>query len=230
MALDEVLDRIEGYRGDRRHSQDYWVSLFGPPGGDPSAVRFEGHHVSLHATFGHGQTRLTPLFLGANPAVVDEAGRAVVAPLGPEEQVGFELLHALSSEELAAAVTSDQAPHDIATRNLPRLEGPLPSEGVPGALDGRAAACAEALLATYLARFPDGALRPDPGDATFAWAGGREPGTGYYRIAGPRVLIELDNTQNGANHVHTVVRDPQAVFGDDLLAAHYQGDHRAERR
>jgi hypothetical protein len=91
------------------------------------------------------------------------------------------------------------------------------------ALTGGAAACADALLAMYLARFPTGAPRPDPGHAAFAWAGGHEPGTGhYYRIAGPRIVIELDNTQNDANHVHTVVRDPVADFGDDVLAAHYR--------
>ena len=58
------------------------------------------------------------------------------------------------------------------------------------------------------------------------WAGALEPGTGhYYRLAGPRFLVELDNTQNGANHVHTVVRDPGADFGEDLLAAHYRSQH-----
>jgi hypothetical protein len=60
----------------------------------------------------------------------------------------------------------------------------------------------------------------------FAWAGAPKPGIGhYYRLAGPGLLIELDNTQNQANHVHTVVRDPAADFGDDLLAAHYRRAH-----
>jgi len=234
MGLDEVLDRMEDYRSDRRHRGDYWITVFDCPGADRWAVRFEGHHVSLHATISAGQARLTPLFLGANPAVVDDAARAVVAPFGPEEQLGFELLHALSIEQHASAVIADLAPRDIVTRNLPRLERPLPPDGVPlAALAGAAAVCAEALLSVYLGRFADGVLRPDPRHAVFAWAGGSEPGTGhYYRIAGPRLLIELDNTQDGANHVHTVVRDPVADFGDDVLAAHYRhgaGHDQAER-
>lgn len=227
MGLEEVLDRIEGYAGDRRHRDDYWVSVFGEPGREPWGLRFEGHHVSVHATFSGGEVRLTPLFLGANPAVVHEQGAPVIAPLQLEERLGFDLLHSLSAEERAAAVVSDTAPDDILTRNQPRLDGPLPDGGVPlAALRPTAAPYARALLDVYLGRFPSGSPAPDPREARFAWAGAEEPGTGhYYRIAGPRLLVELDNTQNGANHVHTVVRDPRGDFGGDLLASHYGQDH-----
>jgi hypothetical protein len=62
----------------------------------------------------------------------------------------------------------------------------------------------------------------------FAWAGGVEPGEGhYYRVQGPRLLVEDDNTQRGANHVHTVWRDPERDFGDDPLAAHHRDSHGA---
>ena len=61
----------------------------------------------------------------------------------------------------------------------------------------------------------------------FAWAGGVQPGEGhYYRIHGPTILIEYDNVQGGANHVHSVWRDPENDFGDDLLRRHYdEADH-----
>ena len=227
MGIEEVLDRIEGYAGDRRHRDDYWVSVFGRPGDERWGLRFEGHHLSVHATVWRGEVRLTPLFLGANPAVVHENGEPVIAPLGLEERLGFELLHALSAEERAAAVVSDTAPDDILTRNRPRLDGPFPPDGVPLAfLRPPAQSCARALLDVYLGRLPPGRPRPDPRQARFAWAGAHEPGTGhYYRIVGPRLLVEFDNTQNGANHVHTVVRDPVADFGGDLLAIHHRQDH-----
>ncbi len=227
MGLDEVLDRMEGYSSDRRHAEDYWLSVFGPPGGEVWGVRFEGHHISVHATFCHGQVRLTPLFLGANPAVVEDGGRPAIAPLALEEQLGFELLHSLSTEERAAAVVSDEAPEDIVTRNQARLDRALPPQGVPlKALRSAPAACAQALLQVYLGRFPAGSLRLDTRDAAFSWAGSQEPGGGhYYRISGPRLLIEFDNTQNGANHIHTVVRDPASDFGDDVLATHFRDAH-----
>ncbi len=60
----------------------------------------------------------------------------------------------------------------------------------------------------------------------FAWAGGREHRQPhYYRIQGPRLLIEYDNTQNDANHIHAVWRDPEGDFGADLLAEHYKHAH-----
>lgn len=225
MGLDEVLDRLEGYRSDRRHSLDYWVAVFGTPGDTRWGVRFEGHHLSVHATVVEGRVRLTPLFLGANPAV---SGDGAVAPLGPEERLGFELLHSLTVEQRAAAVIADRAPDDIASRDLPRLGRDLPAGGVPvqALRGGPAESAAQALLGLYLGRIVDGAGRLDPAGARFAWAGGAEPGVGhYYRIAGPRLLVELDNTQDGANHVHTVVRDPGADFGDDLLALHIRNAH-----
>ena len=60
----------------------------------------------------------------------------------------------------------------------------------------------------------------------FAWAGGLEPGEPhYYRIHGPTFVIEYDNTQNNANHVHSVWRDFDDDFGNDPLRAHLARDH-----
>jgi hypothetical protein len=62
-----------------------------------------------------------------------------------------------------------------------------------------------------------------PENLWFAWAGSTEPGERhYYRVQGPGLLIEHDNTQSGGNHVHSVWRVPGGDFGDDLLAAHYR--------
>ena len=61
----------------------------------------------------------------------------------------------------------------------------------------------------------------------FAWAGGLEPGQPhYYRVQGPRLLVEYDNTQRGVNHVHAVWRDPDGDFGGDVLAEHHAAHHR----
>ena len=57
----------------------------------------------------------------------------------------------------------------------------------------------------------------------FAWMGKIEKGERhYYRIQGPSFLIEYDNTQDDANHIHSVWRDFNGDFGEDLLAAHYR--------
>ncbi|MGH2460704.1 MAG: DUF3500 domain-containing protein [Chloroflexota bacterium] len=91
-----------------------------------------------------------------------------------------------------------------------------------------------ALIRQYVDRLPDEVADLHRARVTgpalaamhFAWAGGhehRQPH--YYRIQGPRLLIEYDNTQNDANHIHAVWRDPEGDFGADLLADHYRHAH-----
>lgn len=84
-----------------------------------------------------------------------------------------------------------------------------------------------ALVATYTGRVPS-ALAPvlSLDDIHLAWAGSTLPGEPhYYRLQGPRFLAEWDNTQRGANHGHSVWRDPVDDFGLDLLAAHRAAHH-----
>ena len=64
----------------------------------------------------------------------------------------------------------------------------------------------------------------------FAWAGGIDPGEPhYYRLQGTGLLVEYDNTQTQANHIHSVWRDPTSDFGRDLLAEHYAEAHSGPR-
>jgi hypothetical protein len=72
----------------------------------------------------------------------------------------------------------------------------------------------------------DRLLAAGPEHLAFAWAGSTRPGERhYYRVQGPDLLIEHDNTQGGGNHIHSVWRNPANDFGDDILAAHYLAEH-----
>ena len=102
-------------------------------------------------------------------------------------------------------------------------------KGVPGAdLDGERRALLARLVDAHVGRAPDGLVPAVDLDAVhFAWAGSPEPGQPhYYRLQGPGLLLEWDNTQRGANHAHSVWRDPDADFGVDALAAHRAAHHR----
>jgi hypothetical protein len=89
------------------------------------------------------------------------------------------------------------------------------------------------LLSTYLDRVPEeisvmGRYAEDTAleAVHFAWAGSVAPGEQhYYRLQGPRLLIEWDNTQRNVNHAHAAWRDPEADFGLDVLAAHTAAHH-----
>ena len=104
-------------------------------------------------------------------------------------------------------------------------------KGVAGSdLDADQRSTLRRLLDTYFLRVPDG-LAPVYDDADLdavhvAWAGSLEPGQPhYYRLQGPHLLVEWDNTQRGANHAHSVWRDPVSDFGLDVLAAHRARHH-----
>jgi len=226
IALEEVLDRREnGVRN--RHSEDYKVIVFGQPGDDRWAWRFEGHHLSVTMTVVDGVVSPAPVFLGANPARVDLAGRPVLRPLGIEEDLGRELLLAMTPQTRRRAVTTDEAPWDVHSSfeaTAHRLE-PLgvPKRDLrPGERD-----LLDELVGIYLGRLPAelaATLAAKMGEPHFAWEGPPGPGVRhYYRIQGGDLLIEFDNTTDDGNHAHSVLRRPRGDFGGDVLAAHHAG-------
>ena len=243
VALEDVLDRIEG-GGRGRHRRDYSVTVFGDPagadGGEPWGWRFEGHHVSVNVTVVDGEAvAATPLFLGANPAeVLAPTGAPVTRPLAAEEDLALHLFSLLAGRERERAHVSDSAPDDILTAAAPRLDDanlPPADAGVRLAdLGAEARARAGDLVRLHLDRLAGpladpwwARLRADLGDVHLAFAG--EPAhrrPHYYRLLAPSLLVEYDNTQDDANHVHTVLRDPQGDFGDDLLRRHRHDHHR----
>jgi hypothetical protein len=237
MELDKILAILEK-NPVRRDPELYYVSVFGTPAADATwGFRVEGHHVSINLTVVKGKlVASTPEFLGANPGEVrldgPFKGRRV---LHAEEDLGRDLVKSLDPKQLAQALFSQTAPGDIVTKNLPKAD-PLPASGIGGpALTARQTELLRKLLSEYAARLPEPLARERLAKIEkagfdkirFAWAGGLERGAPhYYRVQGPTFLVEYDNTQNDANHVHTVFRDFEDDFGRDLLREHYQSAHR----
>jgi hypothetical protein len=226
VSLEEVLDRSEGYRRGR-HSNDYYVIVFGDPTTDAGwGWRFEGHHISVTMTLDGDTIYPTPVFFGANPNAVYYGDIPVVRPLGVEEDLGYEVMRSLDPAMRARVVVAPSAPPDIVSGPRGRTSSIEPLGVAVADLPSGAADIARELLSVYLDRL----LVPVDVDVEalhFAWQGATKPGEGghYYRIQGRDLLVEYDNTDDGANHAHTVVRRPAADFGGDILAAHRNAAH-----
>jgi hypothetical protein len=234
IRLEGILGELTG-RPDFRDPENYALAIFGDPGGSaPWGWRFEGHHVSLTFTVAPGLgIAVTPAFFGANPAEVpaghEHAGLRVLAV---EQDLALALLHDLSGAQQQAAVLQPQSFRDILTgpgreASLRDLQGLALAAMTSGQRDQ-----ALALIEAYARN-----LRPDlavqelralheagPEKLHFAWAGATERGTcHYYRLHGPTLLVEYDNTE--PNHTHTVWHNPRDNFGDDLLRRHHETAH-----
>lgn len=235
-----ILAEIEG-NPQRRDPGLYYTVIFGQPGPHaPWAWRFEGHHLSVNATNIAGENQIVaPLFMGSNPARVASGPKAGLRLLAEEEDLARALIRMFPGERRARAMLSDDAFSDIVTRNDPKVRS-LEMEGLPANdMTPSEQEQLRKLLHGYANRLTESAAR-DQLDRIeragfsklhFGWAGSIEPGKPhYYRIHGPTVLIEYDNTQNNANHIHTVWRDLERDFGGDLLRSHYEHHRRAGTR
>ncbi len=232
MGLENVLDAREGWRRGYdgrtvphrgRDPQLYFVSVFGDPGAGAWGWRVGGHHVALNYTLlADGRISASPLFLGANPAMTRLVGPGVLRPLAAEEDLARELLDARAPDQRAPATRSEAAPRDILQTNRPQIR-PGPPQGLAGAgILPQQRELLVGLLRQYLGRLPGPLAEIEAArvlgerldEVHFGWAGSPEPGRPhYYRLQGPGLHIEYDNVQNGANHVHSVWRDPEGDFG-----------------
>jgi hypothetical protein len=241
IALETVLGELERSGGrsgwPRRDPELYWSAVFGEPGSSaPWSWRIGGHHVAIHVTVAEDRIiGMTPSFLGANPAVVPSGARAGARTLPGEDDLARALLSELTAAERDRAVVDPVAPADILTGTGRLADVRSVPVGIRHAdLGSPRQAALERLIRHYVDRVrPDAAdaawertVAGDVGDVTFAWAGPDAPGRGhYYAIRGPSFVIEYDNTQNGANHIHAVWRDLDNDWGEDVLAEHLVAAH-----
>ena len=233
--LDLIRRRLDGEPA--AEDDRYWVRVLGDPrAGGPWAWRLNGHHLAVHVTVVGDEIAATPQFFGAEPAIVPEGPHRGLRTLPGEEELARAVLARLDPRQRAAAITSDVAPDDILTRHDPIADPTAVPAGVRwGQLTASQRAFLGRLIRLYFDRAPpavadaawEAAIDADLDAITFAWAGSVERGDGhYYAVRGPTFLLEYDNTQDGANHIHSVWRDLTDDWGGELLARHYaDGDH-----
>jgi len=235
----QLLDGVRLLEGVLREQQGsfrdpgrYYVSVFGRPGAFPWGWRFEGHHLSLNVALpAAGRIAVTPFFAGAHPATVRDGPNRGFRLLGTSEDLARQIMAGLGEPQRRVAIIADRSFGEIVASPQRERDLGTPRGLALGEMTGEQRNLVEALIERFL-----GTLAPDlatiqkrrvleQGLAAFrfAWAGSLVPGEAhYFRLHGPATVIEHDNTQNGANHIHAVWRDLAADFGRDALAEHYR--------
>ena len=236
MKLESVLKEVESRAADDfyRDPLKYYFSIFGKPGETIWGWRLEGHHVAFNFSSQNNQLISgTPGFLGSNPAVVQSGPQKGLEILKEETELGFALLNSLNISQKEKAIINSTAPAEIITSNSRKAMINDPKGILYSELSSEQKNKFSQLLQLYLNRYKPSFAKKmlqdieaaDMNKLQFAWAGTLVPGIGnkhYYRIQGPTIIIEYDNTQNNANHVHTAIRDLKNDFGGDQLLEHYK--------
>lgn len=234
IELEEILKVAETGGKMARNKEEYLFSIFGTPGAKGRwGWRVEGHHVSLRFAVADGamthNVASSPMFLGSNPAEVQDGEKKGLRVLGAEEDAARTLVMALPADLQKQAIVNAVAPGDILTMNKNDI-APLQDQGVPyGALPAKQQAFLTQLIEVYtsnmesdiaaerMAKIKSAGLDK----IRFAWLGDTDKGKKhYYSVQGPTFLIEYDNTQNNGNHIHSVWRDFNGDFGRDILREH----------
>jgi hypothetical protein len=219
-----------------RDPELYYVSVFGQPSLAGSwGWKIEGHHVAVNVTMADGKVvASTPAMFGANPAEVREGPRKGLRVLAREEDLARELLMALDANQRKTAIFEAKALPDIVTGESREAKMGAPVGLQASKMNSKQVQMLMTLLEEYAYR-----MSPDVAEATmkevrkigndkifFAWAGSEKRGDAhYYRVQGPAFVVEYDNTQNNANHIHSVWRDLKNDFGVDVLRQHYKTAH-----
>ncbi len=227
MGLEEILYLLEpGERTERRERRDprkYYFSVFGAPSLTGTwGWRVEGHHISLNFTVKDGQVvASTPEFFGANPGLIDAGPGRSIRVLGAEEDLARQILKSCSPEQLQVAWVDKKAPDDLRGGGVAQPENTTPAGLQVKNMTADQKQLLAQVMTEYLKNMPsdvEQARRAEVNAAGvdniyFAWWGDQERNQRhYYRIQGPTFVIEYNNTQNEANHVHSMWRQLAGDF------------------
>ncbi len=217
---------------ESRNYGNYAVSIYGTPGDADWGWKIAGHHAAVNFTISDGRIGFTPTFLGSNPMEVRSGRYAGLKALAHEGDVGIALMRSLDADQQRQALVAARAARDV-------FEGPGRRQSLVE-YEGIAAKEFTTEQRHLLHRIVEEFLHNADHDSAhaqldairkagwdkvwFSWRGPVDPdGRFYYRVHGPRILIEYN--RQDANHDHMIVRDPTNDYGEDWLGKHYEEHH-----
>jgi hypothetical protein len=203
-------------------TEDFFVVLFGTPSATKAwGFQFDGHHLGLNLSIEGDRITLAPSHTGAQP-VKFKIGDKEIRPLGAENDVAFELVASLSKEQQQSAILSNTKGNLVAgpgKDQIPQLNGVSCksfSDSQKKLLEQLIFEWVEILPETQAKSRMD-ALKMEFSEMKFGWRGGTTNGDAiYYSIQSPTLLIEYAAQDRGANHIHTIYRDPTNAYGKQL--------------
>jgi hypothetical protein len=211
----------------------YTVALFGPPSvTKPWMLQYGGHHLGLNVTIAAEHGVITPTLTGAQPAVYTSNGKTVRA-LAQENDKAFALLDALDETQRKQAILNYRI--DDLVLGPGQAGKTIQPEGLKAsAMNERQKAMLLDVIAEWAGIVNDAyaaprmaEIRANLNDTWLAWSGPttHEPnknGSAYYRIQGPKLVIEFSPQGVGGDltmHVHTMYRDPTNDYGIKFTGA-----------
>ncbi|BCF83298.1 hypothetical protein RQCS_28430 [Rhodococcus qingshengii] len=238
MRINAALGEIAPGYEDTLREYMYWFTIFGEPSTErPWGFQLYGHHACVNVFIVGSQLTVGPMFLGAEPRVVEGGEHAGLRAFDSELTLALQVLHSLTSEQRAEAVLSDSVkwadlPPELAHPTEGRMRGSVARDNAVVPLDGISAADLDSgqrrllrdLIEHFVGRLPDehAQLAMSQIDAhfdetNFSWAGVpdiAEPF--YYKVQSPVIFIETDahsgiflsNDEPQSFHIHNVVRIP----------------------
>ncbi len=211
-----------------RDPELYFVTIFGKPLG-PRQVGLEDRGASPLAQLrarrrqdrrGHAG------LLRRQPAEVRQGPRQGLRTLADREDRALRLVQALDRRPAQEGDLRREGSRRKSARPTRPNRRPTPAVGIAYAeLNGDQRAMLRALVESYAADMPievakawlDEIASAGTDAVRFAWAGPADRSQGHaYRVQGPTFLIEFNNTQNDANHIHSVWRNMLGDFGIPL--------------
>jgi len=253
MRINAALGEIAPGYEDTLREYMYWFTIFGEPSDDqPWGFQLYGHHACVNIFVIGGQLTVGPMFLGAEPRIVEGGTYAGIRAFDTEMSLALALMDSLTPAQRTKAVLSESVnwadlPPELAHPTEGRMRGSVardnavvPLDGVNASeLDAEQRELLRALLAHYVGRLPaeHAQLKMAEVDehfdeTNFAWAGVpdvEEPF--YYKVQSPVIFVELDahagiflsNDDPKPFHIHNIVRIPNGNdYGRAWLQQHQE--------
>ena len=212
---------------------NYFISIWNEPSLiEPWGIKLEGHHLSINITIVGDHISFTPMFIGADPAVMPFTKHAGLRVLSKEEDYGLKFINSLNDEQKKKATLSKEVPRDIIT-NPNNTERITDYHGIRGKhLTSEQKQLLILLIKEYINNLEhnkakqnlDSIEKSGIDNIYFAWIGSYQRKVPhYYMIHGPDFIIEYDNVgfSNNGNHIHAIWHEKNNDFGEDILRVHH---------